>query len=209
MLAEPDSAEGFKLSVLVPQLLLRPLPRGTKGLQRVVITRCRAFLRGEWEVLCAEVEAEVESSPVRVRAGVTLERAARDARRLAMEGQFRRAVQRLELAHLAPPTPATVEALRALHPAENEQVEVDDGASGADAVASASPTASSFAPPAIDLTREAFDKAMRELPSASAPGPSQLRYEHLQVAHRAGAADLLFHVVRLLATGAVPEEAKQ
>eukprot|EP00976_Prorocentrum_cordatum_P009563 191108-Prorocentrum_minimum.AAC.1 len=64
------------------------------------------------------------------------------------------------------------------------------------------PAASSSAPPAINLTREAFDKAMRELPFASAPGPSQLRYEHLQVAHRAGAADLLFHVVRLLATGA-------
>ena len=35
---------GWRLMTLTPDLLLRPLPKGQKGVQRVVIGRCRIFL---------------------------------------------------------------------------------------------------------------------------------------------------------------------
>ena len=137
--------------------------------------------------------------PDRVLAEVTLERAAKDARKLAKAGEFRRAVQRLELACMAPPTPETVEALRALHPPANEAVEVLDP-----------PPAEELdeAPLPVDVQREYFEAAVAGLPNGSAPGPSQLRYEHLRVVHRGGGGDILFLVVRQLAAGTLPAEAR-
>ena len=199
MLAAPESADGLKLALLAPQLLLRPLPPGEKGVQRVVITRCRAFLRGEWEELLMGPGGSARGrQPERVLAEVTLERAAKDARKLAKEGEFRRAVQRLQLAHLAPPTAETVEALHALHPPANAAVEV----------VAAPPEEESEVPLPIELEREHFEAAIVDLPRGSAPGPSQLRYEHLRVVHACGGGDLLFRVVRQLAVGTLPEEAR-
>ena len=68
MLSSPESAGGLKLFLLVPQLLLRRLPSGERGLQRTIITRCKAFLRGEWEELCVGVGSP---QPDRVLAEVT------------------------------------------------------------------------------------------------------------------------------------------
>ena len=199
MLAAPESADGLKLALLAPQLLLRPLPPGEKGVQRVVIARCRAFLRGEWEELLMGPRGAARGrQPERVLAEVTLERAAKDACRLAKEGEFRRAVQRLQLAHLAPPTAETVEALHALHPPANGTVEVMAAPSGEEVEA----------PVPIEVQREHFEAAVASLPRGSAPGPSQLRYEHLRVVHSCGGGDLLFQVVRQLAVGTLPEEAR-
>lgn len=190
MLASPDSPEGIKLLFLLPQLLLCPLPRGEKGLQRVVIQRCRRFLRGEWEQL---VRAPGEPQQ-RVQAEVTIERAAKDAAKLVKEGQFRRAVQRLELAHLAQPNAATVAALQALHPHPNPTI-VD-------------PQANENTPAPIVLLREYFDEVMADLPRASAPGPSQFRWEHLLAVYKGGGADMLFQVCSQLAAGELPMEAR-
>ena len=97
-----------------------------------------------------------------------------------------------------PPTAETVEALHALHPPANAAVEV----------VAAPPEEESEGPLPIELQREHFEAAIADLPRGSAPGPSQLRYEHLRVVHACGGGDLLFRVVRQLAVGTLPEEAR-
>ena len=48
---------------------------------------------------------------------------------------------------------------------------------------------------------------MRNLPRASSPGPSQLRWEHLSTMYTSGAGDLLFVFCSQLVAGDLPLEA--
>ena len=189
--SSPESTAGMKLLHLLPRLLLCPLPRGQKGLQGVVVERCRRFLRGEWEQLFALHPAFEQ----RVQAEVTDERVALDAKRLIRLGEFSKAVERLKKSMPAPPTEATVAALEGLHPGPNSSIP-------------AGPAADAPTPPPVVLLWEHFEAVMKDLPRASSPGPSQLRWEHLGTMYQGGAGDLLFRFCRQLVSGDLPVAAR-
>jgi hypothetical protein len=189
--SNPSSSAGIKLLLLLPRLLLCPLPRGQKGLQGVVVGRCRRFLLGEWEQLYTQQAPDMEQ---RVQAAITDERVRIDATRLVKLGEFKKAVERLKRAMPAPPTEATVAVLEGLHPPANPAI-ID-------------PTAGVATPPPIELLREFFDAVMRDLPRASSPGPSQMRWEHLHTLYKGGGGDLLFAFCKMMAHGDLPEEAR-
>ena len=110
---------------------------------------------------------------------------------LAREGFDRKACAALLSKGLCPPTAATAEALRALHPQQPPPTAV---------VMNDLPVAREIAP-----SRDASGL----LPSETAPGPSGLRVQHLMDANVAGGSDAflskLTAVVNLLAQGRAPE----
>ena len=55
IVSHTDSDLGWRLVFLIPDLLLRPLPRGQKGVQRVIMDRCKEFILGGWEGLIYSV----------------------------------------------------------------------------------------------------------------------------------------------------------
>ena len=108
---------------------------------------------------------------------------------LAREGFDRKACVALLSSGLCPDTPATVQALRDLHPQHSQPV---------------GPAVHEL-PVAPELTPDMVAKALRSFPADTAPGPSGLRVQHLREATVAGEADLLLQhlasVVGLLAQG--------
>lgn len=186
--SSPASDLGLKLLLTIPDLLLRPLPRGARGLQSAIIGRCTTFLRGEWADLRRDGPREQQ-----LHVEQTEERAFRNAQKLVKEGQLRRAMQCLAMTEMAPANDATLAELQRLHPGRNHAIP-------------APPV--SQPPPAIVLEREHFDKVFRALPRASAPGSSQMRWEHLEVVFRNGGSDLLFAVCQSLAEGDIPPMAR-
>jgi hypothetical protein len=149
-------------------------------------------LRGEWEQLYS-VPGLLDDR-VRVQAVITDDRVRLDATRLVKLGEFKKAVERLKKSMPAPPTEETVQVLRRLHPEPNPDI-ID-------------PTADEPTPPPIELLRESFEEVMRNLPRASSPGPSQLRWEHLSTMYTSGAGDLLFAFCSQLVAGDLPLEAR-
>jgi hypothetical protein len=94
----------------------------------------------------------------------------------------------------APPTEATVAVVELLHPPPNPTI-VD-------------PAVDEPPPPPVELSWDHFVAVMLDLPRASSPGPSQLRWEHLATMYRGGAGELLFRFCAQMATGDLPAEAR-
>jgi hypothetical protein len=131
---------------------------------------------------------------VRVQAVITNDKVRLDATRLVKLSEFKKAVERLKKSMLAPPTEETMQVLRRLHPEPNPDI-ID-------------PTADEPTPTPMELLREFFEEVMRNLPRASFPGPSQLRWEHLSTMYTSGAGDLLFAFCSQLVAGDLPLEAR-
>ncbi|CAL1165087.1 unnamed protein product [Cladocopium goreaui] len=112
---------------------------------------------------------------------------------LAREGFDRKACAALLSKGLCPPTAATAEAFRALHPQQPP------------------PTAVGMndLPVAPEIAPEAVARCLRAFPPETATGPSGLRVQHLKDANVAGGSDAflsqLIAVVNLLAQGRAPE----
>ena len=114
-------------------------------------------------------------------------RAARAHRQLTL-GSVTRAAKCVEALPIAEPTAATVELLRALHPAAPPpQVPA--------------PTAA-----AVVITDEIFSDVLHALPKGSAPGPSGWTYEHIKAAtqSRGPAFQAILRVINAIVSGALP-----
>ncbi len=132
IISHPHDELGWKLFLCVPSLLLGVPASGAKGLTSLVRRRCERFLLGEWshlaptswrdyaERVAAGGGREVVESEARGRhvpsTSVTEARAMSDAVALVGQAQLSRAMRRLEVAVLCPPTEEVFQALEALHP---------------------------------------------------------------------------------------------
>ena len=108
---------------------------------------------------------------------------------LVRQGQLRKAVQRLEdTAPMAPLTDDTFHTLQQLHP---------DGPDLAPHIPQALPAAA-------QLPRDAYTSVLRSLPQGIAPGPSQLRYEHIRLISEYGGEDVLADLLQSVVEGDLP-----
>ena len=169
--------------LLLPQCVLNAPPRGgrkhAKAAAAYTLDRLRRWEDGE-RILLWESRGRTSSKH---RSLTTAER--RDlATSLAREGFEGKACD-----GLAPETADTVAALRALHPVQPDPV---------------APPLHEL-PPSPDVVPDAVAKALQSFPSATAPGPSALRVQHLREACWPGGRDGLMvqlaGVVTLLASG--------
>ena len=189
---DPHDLHAWKLHVILPQLLLSPVPVG-HGVTPVIRSRCQLFLEGAWDQLFGDVQM----SDRHVSSVDSEQRVVSDVMKLVKAGELRRAAQRLECSQVAPANRDTLELLRRLHPSGDSVPSLP--ASEIDRLSGL----------AIDLRREDFDAVLKKLPSASAPGPSYWRWEHIRVlAHSAANGDALFSLCCQLAKGSVPEEVR-
>lgn len=205
IISHPHDELGWKLFLCVPSLLLGVPASGGKGLTALVRRRCERFLLGEWshlaptswrdsaERVAAGGGREVVGSEARGRqvpsTSLTEARAMSDAVALVGQAQLSRAMRRLEVAVLCPPTEEVFQALQALHPPRSGLFPA--------------PTPE-VEPPPIEILQEVYDETMARLPAATAPGTSQMRYEHLRSVHLHGGDIHLYQVCCLIAAGRVP-----
>ena len=174
--------------LLLPQCVLNAPPRGgrkhAKAAAAYTLDRLRRWEDGD-RILLWESRGRTSSKH---RSLTTPER--KDlATSLAREGFEGKACAALLADGLAPETAATVAALRALHPVQPDPV---------------APPLHEL-PPSPELMPDAVAKALQSFPSATAPGPSGLRVQHLREACWPGGRDGLLvqlaGVVKLLASG--------
>lgn len=114
-------------------------------------------------------------------------RAARAHRFLTL-GSVSRASKSLEALPMAEPTPATLAALRDLHPA------------------AAPPTVPATTAAPVTVTLEMLRNVLKALPRGSAPGPSGWTYEHIKAATNGmdSALEVTLHVINAIVSGALP-----
>ena len=108
-------------------------------------------------------------------------RAARAHRFLTL-GSVSRASKSLEALPMAEPTPATLAALRDLHPA------------------AAPPTVPATTAAPVTVTLEMLRNVLKALPRGSAPGPSGWTYEHIKAATNGmdSALEVILHIVNAI-----------
>lgn len=175
---------------MLPQIVLCAPLRGGRKHQRAAaaftLDRLQRWQEGERATLWASRPPSSQRPRRELRADERRDMAVR----LAREGLDRKACSALLSKGLCAEDAATVRALQHLHPSQP---------------APAVPEWHQFPPPP-DLVPDVVAQAVRSFPAGTAPGPSQLRPQHLLEACAAGVTDgfldQLTAVVNLLARGA-------
>ena len=195
IVADPADLDGRVKLFMLPRCVLANPVRGGRTHWRdtvkLVKSRIRRWRAGDYSALWADmVEDEVKRVRLRKKSKAVppelLRRAnARRARHAAEEGQSRKALQALSSVGLADATSVVVDAMLAKHPQSPAPL-----------------TPPGPTPPPPTISEAGVLKALKSFPSGSAPGPSNLRANHLKEAVQCPSPDRAAHATRAL-TGVI------
>ena len=187
-----NTEAAWKQLLMLPQAVLDAPPRGGKkhhkALAAYTLDRLARWHEGERMALWTSRH----SPPKPRRQSRTSQQRRELATGLAREGWDGKACAALLAEGLCPETPATVDALKCLHPQQPHLQPPDP----------------QQMPPCADITPETVAAALRSFPAGTSPGPTGLRAQHLLDASSPGDTDCFIHaltqVVLLLARGHAP-----
>ena len=204
---DPSDLVAWRKLFMLPRCVLSSPANGGhlrwREIQKLVKLRIRRWLAGEISELWNDVLSEKDSrarllsrkKKKSTRNNLRKSNAIR-ARRAVEDGQYRKAIQALSSGGLAPITSDVVKEMQAKHP-------------------QSSPPSIRLSQPQspIELVDTQVIQALRSFPNGSAPGPSNLRANHLKEAvscpspgEAARATQALTRVVSLLCDGRAPSQ---
>ena len=184
----PTDETGWKLLLLIPRMVLRPLTRGGKAKLPVMQSMYKQFRNFQWEDLLSSGREDTKKENAK---GNSRDHVKRAALSLVRCGKLSRAAGVLTSSGLAPATPDTTHKLAEKHPIR--VFDIPD-------MPSPSPTAMH-----IRLSKQHMFNSIKKSPRGSGCSPSGWRYEHLKViASDTVSAEHLHFAFSCIANGSVP-----